>query len=76
MAAPCWRGQNSLIWARPSLQRRAAADVQNGGSGARQDSSAEKGRQMFEAKTSRLAELLQAIYRSPKREIHLAPKDA
>jgi hypothetical protein len=32
MAAPRWRGQNSLIWARPSLQRRAAADVQNGGS--------------------------------------------
>jgi creatinine amidohydrolase len=39
-------------------------------------SSADKGRQMFEAKASRLAELLQAIYRSPKREIHLAPKDA
>jgi creatinine amidohydrolase len=39
-------------------------------------SSAEKGRQMFEAKASRLAELLQAIYRSSKREIHLAPKDA
>jgi creatinine amidohydrolase/Fe(II)-dependent formamide hydrolase-like protein len=39
-------------------------------------SSAEKGRLMFEAKASRLAELLQAIYRSSKREIHLAPKDA
>ena len=39
-------------------------------------SSADKGRQMCEAKAARLAELLEAIYRSPKREIHLAPKDS
>jgi creatinine amidohydrolase len=38
-------------------------------------SSPEKGRQMCAAKAARLAELLEAIYRSPKREIHLAPKD-
>jgi creatinine amidohydrolase len=37
-------------------------------------SSAEKGRTMCEAKATRLAELLEAIYRSPKREIRLAPK--
>jgi creatinine amidohydrolase/Fe(II)-dependent formamide hydrolase-like protein len=39
-------------------------------------SSAEKGRLMCEAKASRLAQLLEAIYRAPKREIHLAPKGA
>lgn len=39
-------------------------------------SSAEKGRQMCEAKAARLAQLLEAVYRSPRREIHLAPKDA
>ena len=33
-------------------------------------------RGMFDAKASRLAELLQAIYRSSKREIHLAPKNS
>lgn len=37
-------------------------------------SSAEKGKTMCEAKATRLAELLEAIYRSPKREIRLAPK--
>jgi hypothetical protein len=30
---------------------------------------------MCEAKAARLAQLLEAIYRSPKREIHLAPKE-
>jgi len=38
-------------------------------------SSADKGRLMCEAKAVRLAELLESIYRSPKREIHLAPKE-
>jgi creatinine amidohydrolase len=38
-------------------------------------SSPEKGKKMFEAKAARLAELLEAIYRSPKREIRLAPKE-
>jgi len=30
---------------------------------------------MCEAKAARLAELLAAIYKSPKREIRLAPRD-
>jgi len=30
---------------------------------------------MCDAKTARLAELLEAIYRSPRREIRLAPKE-
>lgn len=38
-------------------------------------SSAEKGKIMCEAKAARLAELLEAIYRSPKREVRQAPKD-
>jgi creatinine amidohydrolase len=38
-------------------------------------SSADKGRQMCAAKAARLAELLEAIYRSPKREIRLAARD-
>jgi len=37
-------------------------------------SSPEKGRQMFEAKVSRLAELLEAIYHSEKRQVRVAPK--
>jgi len=39
-------------------------------------SSAAKGQQMCEAKASRLATLLEAVYRSPRREIRVAPKDA
>jgi creatinine amidohydrolase/Fe(II)-dependent formamide hydrolase-like protein len=39
-------------------------------------SSPDKGRQMCEAKTARLAQLLEAIYRSPRREIRLAPKSS
>jgi hypothetical protein len=31
---------------------------------------------MCEAKAGRLAQLLEGIYRSPRREIHLAPKNA
>ena len=38
-------------------------------------SSPEKGRKMFEAKTARLADLLEAIYRSPRREIRRAAKE-
>ena len=37
-------------------------------------SSAEKGRLMCQAKAARLADLLEAVYRSPQREIFLAPK--
>jgi creatinine amidohydrolase/NitT/TauT family transport system ATP-binding protein len=36
-------------------------------------SSPEKGRIMFETAVSRLAELLEGVYRLPKREVHLAP---
>ena len=39
-------------------------------------SSPEKGKLMCEAKAARLAELLDAIYRSPKREFRLAPKES
>jgi creatinine amidohydrolase/Fe(II)-dependent formamide hydrolase-like protein len=39
-------------------------------------SSPEKGRAMFEAGVSRLAELLEGVYRLPKREVHLAPARA
>ncbi|MFN8526789.1 MAG: creatininase family protein [Chloroflexota bacterium] len=37
-------------------------------------SSENKGRQMVEAKTARLAELLEAVYRIPPREVRLAPR--
>ena len=39
-------------------------------------SSPEKGKQMCEAKAARLATLLESVYRSPRREIRVAPKDA
>ena len=39
-------------------------------------SSPEKGQAMFEAAVTRLAELLEGIYRLPKREVHLAPAPA
>jgi creatinine amidohydrolase len=39
-------------------------------------SSADKGKIMCEAKAARLAELLEAIYRSSRREIRVAPKEA
>ena len=37
-------------------------------------SSPEKGRQMFEAKVARLADLLEAIYRLEKRRVRVAPR--
>lgn len=37
-------------------------------------SSPEKGRIQFEAMVTRLAELLEAVYRCPPREVHLAPR--
>jgi len=37
-------------------------------------SSPEKGRIQFEAMVTRLAELLEAVYRLPPREVHLAPR--
>jgi len=37
-------------------------------------SSADKGRQIFEAQARRLAELLEAVYRCPPRAVHAAPK--
>jgi creatinine amidohydrolase/Fe(II)-dependent formamide hydrolase-like protein len=36
-------------------------------------SSPEKGQAMFEAAVARLAELLEGVYRLPKRQVHLAP---
>ncbi|MCC6419017.1 MAG: creatininase family protein [Gemmataceae bacterium] len=39
-------------------------------------SSAEKGEVSVESKIARLAHLLEAVYREPKREIFEAPKDA
>ncbi|MBV9577052.1 MAG: creatininase family protein [Chloroflexi bacterium] len=36
-------------------------------------SSPEKGQKMFEAAVSRLAELLEGVYRLPRREVHVAP---
>ena len=36
-------------------------------------SSADKGKALFEATVARLAELLEAVYRLPPREVHLAP---
>ena len=54
-----------------------AADLSKSGAiGNPHRSSAAKGKQMCEAKTSRLATLLEAVYRSPRREIRVAPKDA
>ena len=38
-------------------------------------SSPEKGRKMFDAKAARLAELLVSVYRSPRRQIRVAPKE-
>jgi creatinine amidohydrolase len=53
-----------------------AADLSKTGAiGNPHRSSVDKGRQMCEAKAARLAELLEAIYRSPKRDIRLAPKN-
>ncbi|MBV9324542.1 MAG: hypothetical protein JO352_12225, partial [Chloroflexi bacterium] len=36
-------------------------------------SSPEKGKVMFETAVTRLAELLEGVYRLPKREVHVAP---
>jgi creatinine amidohydrolase/Fe(II)-dependent formamide hydrolase-like protein len=39
-------------------------------------SSADKGRQLFEAQAAHLAELLEAVYRCPPRAVHRAPAPA
>lgn len=57
-----------------AIEAWVAADLsENGAIGNPHGATADKGRQIVEAKVARLAQLLEAIYRAPKREIRLAP---
>jgi creatinine amidohydrolase/Fe(II)-dependent formamide hydrolase-like protein len=57
-----------------AIEAWVSADLaENGAIGNPHGATADKGRQIVEAKVARLAQLLEAIYCEPKREIRLAP---